>query len=907
MILRTLQVEGWRCFAERIPPLGPLGDGLNVIHGPNGVGKSTLIWALTRALFDSHKVGGADIQSLQPWGKALTPRVIVEFEHDGEMYQIDKQFIKSPFSKLSRKVAGHYEPLADGIDADDWTRRMLSADTPARGLSDQRHWGFAQVLWATQGDLRIRELSDGTRNTIREALGGQVSDSEVSARIQDKIVDAFNEIYTASGKVRSGALAPRITALQKQLEDARQQQETLRSKLEEFETTSRRVEDLDNLRFQAERDDAHVGQQCDQAEQQARKYRELVVQRESQEEKIGAARAKFEQLQQRVEEYDRACRDLTDVQQEVERHQQDAPSLSAELETRRRESEEAKVANQAAKSKRPEVAAAQSRTRVAEELLRAQQRLRRIELTLADSEAAESELDSLRRKRGEVVAPEKKALRAITDALHKQEVAQGQLDVALISVTILPECDLSVEVISGEHPGVQSLSAEKMIELRGAPEITFKLPGIGTFRATGPTGSVEPLRDELAAIDARLAKLTEPLGTSDLDLLHQRRADADDLDQQIERLQVKIDTLLAEDDVEMLRSDRSQLAARVEQILEAQAGWRESPPEVELLRAAAEAAQREFDGAVERTEAAQQRAATALGVGEKKLAVQQSALQAAERRMQDTRRRLDSLQGDGFTDAERRRKLGMRSLDLESGRSCLKEIQALLAEFGVNPSDALDVLRRQRRSLEEGVRKLNEDLIRQTERLDMLGAEAPYSMLAAVEETISRLEHEEKREQTRIDAIRLLYEAMSQQQKQIAETVIGPIRVKASQTMRRIMGTRFKDIEFSEDLLPTKVTPTAHDEAVSIDYLSGGEQEQVYFAGRLALADVAFRDERQLVVLDDSFQNTDTPSLARIATILEEAASRFQIVLLSCHPERYRHLSNAQFFDLEEIASRATP
>ncbi len=93
------------------------------------------------------------------------------------------------------------------------------------------------------------------------------------------------------------------------------------------------------------------------------------------------------------------------------------------------------------------------------------------------------------------------------------------------------------------------------------------------------------------------------------------------------------------------------------------------------------------------------------------------------------------------------------------------------------------------------------------------------------------------------------------------------------------------------------------DDAVSLDQISGGEREQVYFAVRMALADVAFTNERQLVVLDDVFTYTDTPRLARIATILDEAADRFQIVLLTCHPERYRGLPNAKFFDLEAITA----
>jgi len=71
----------------------------------------------------------------------------------------------------------------------------------------------------------------------------------------------------------------------------------------------------------------------------------------------------------------------------------------------------------------------------------------------------------------------------------------------------------------------------------------------------------------------------------------------------------------------------------------------------------------------------------------------------------------------------------------------------------------------------------------------------------------------------------------------------------------------------------------------------------------MALAHEVTGSQRQLVVLDDVFTYTDTTRLARIMTILDEAAERFQIVLLTCHPERYRGLPNARFFDLEGLVA----
>jgi uncharacterized protein YhaN len=88
------------------------------------------------------------------------------------------------------------------------------------------------------------------------------------------------------------------------------------------------------------------------------------------------------------------------------------------------------------------------------------------------------------------------------------------------------------------------------------------------------------------------------------------------------------------------------------------------------------------------------------------------------------------------------------------------------------------------------------------------------------------------------------------------------------------------------------------DGPVAVGQLSGGEKEQIHLVTRLALADVLAKDERQLVVFDDILTFTDAGRLARVLKLLEEAAQRLQVLVLTCHPERYRGLGSAQFMDL---------
>ncbi len=110
--------------------------------------------------------------------------------------------------------------------------------------------------------------------------------------------------------------------------------------------------------------------------------------------------------------------------------------------------------------------------------------------------------------------------------------------------------------------------------------------------------------------------------------------------------------------------------------------------------------------------------------------------------------------------------------------------------------------------------------------------------------------------------------------------VSRPVEAMATKTLQRIAGRWLGRIQVRDTFEPSAVVPESIEEAVTLDNLSGGEQEQLYLATRLALAEVLGKEERQLVVLDDVLTATDTGRLARIMNVLEEAAQRLQILIL---------------------------
>jgi hypothetical protein len=88
MRLVALEVDSFGCVEEARLRLGP---GLNVLYGPNDLGKSTLAHALRAVLL--LRPTSRDHADFQPWHKDATPRVCLQLQaDDGRWYRLEKTF-----------------------------------------------------------------------------------------------------------------------------------------------------------------------------------------------------------------------------------------------------------------------------------------------------------------------------------------------------------------------------------------------------------------------------------------------------------------------------------------------------------------------------------------------------------------------------------------------------------------------------------------------------------------------------------------------------------------------------------------------------------------------------------------------------------------------------------------------
>ena len=899
MIIRSICVSGWRCLLDETAA-GPFGDGLNILHAPNGTGKSTLFEALRRALLDGHRVTGRDIEAIRPWGRQLAPKVTVELAHAGMEYRITKQYLDSPSALLERKEGGRFRRLAESAAADDQVRELLTKNPPGRGLARHENWGLAQVLWAPQGTLSIGPISGDVVAAIHAMLGAQVSGGETGL-IERRIEARYLQYFTAKGKLKTGKEAPALVQLRERAAAAAETLQRAREQYAAYADAARRVEELRARRAQARRDADEITRALQSAQADAEIFRDLQSEKTQRTERVQAAEAQYRAVKQHIDLMLATAKELAEARNTLVSLEREAPLKVKEVQDYEKEAAGRKAALEDARKGREQIDAAVELAAAARRFNECRRDLQRLAELIEKIRAAEAAVVQCREQRNAVVAPDARTLKAIRKAIKDRDEAQLRVEASLITLEIVPKSELAAEVIAGETPGPLPAKTDAPVRVLGSPEVVVELIGVARLRACGPAGSVEEHREARAVAEQRLKQLTAPFGVSEPDTLEALAERAKERDARLGEAEAALRALLAEGALEDLMRQRTALENMRNQHIGEHRDWDSAPPDAAALDRRADEMTKAFVARVESCEEAWTKAQNALSAA----VTQQNVFLE---RINDARKRLDVLEAkqmdlsrDGKALAEHEAELQRVTMAWDAAKGRLAAIEKELDRFEADPVETVTRLKVQLDAATQESGKVRDQEVREEGRLESLAANGPYSALTDAEEHQFQLEQELRREELRTEAIKLLYDTVSACRTEAVAAVSRPVEAAATRLLQRIAGQRLGSVKVGESFEPSAVVPALLDQGVPLDNLSGGEQEQLYLATRLALAEVLGKEERQLVVLDDVLTATDAGRLARIMNVLEDAAERLQILVLTCHPERYRGLQHALFFDLEEL------
>jgi uncharacterized protein YhaN len=204
----------------------------------------------------------------------------------------------------------------------------------------------------------------------------------------------------------------------------------------------------------------------------------------------------------------------------------------------------------------------------------------------------------------------------------------------------------------------------------------------------------------------------------------------------------------------------------------------------------------------------------------------------------------------------------------------------------------------QRLTYELRLRK-QETLIRQTElnesleacRLRMEKVRWEISALEGNEEELlknqlkyEKLSKQEAESGVELEAIKLALSSIGELSAGIHDSFGQQLNNAVSEVIGEVTGQKYNDLKVDEKL---EIKVGRNGDYVLLERLSAGTIDQVYFALRLAVADLLMGKDEVPLLFDDSFALYDD---TRVKAALMEVAKRSQIILFTCHKREQKLL-----------------
>ena len=895
MKLKRLRLVQVRRFREALE-IAEFAPGLNLFTGPNEAGKSTIVRAIRAVFFERHR--SRSIDDLIPRGETVataSPTIELQFEAGGIEHRLAKTF----FSK--KRCDYQAGPRAfDGEAAEEALSALLGFGYPGKGASKPEHWGIPGLLWVQQGDgHQIHEPVRSASEFLRKALDSTVS--AVASTGGDEVLASLraqrDELLTPGGGRPRAGYADVI----RDLAEARVRLTVLDSQIADYRAD---VDRLDTLR----RQHALEG-----------KASPWVVFGQ----KLARAQAELEAARQLTSELARQDGEARTVERTITALDQQLQGLAAERAELGRRQAELAVATQAAEAAATALGLCEQQRGRAQGAREAAGR----RLVLAEREATRRGLlEALER----ATVDETRITRtlaqaeqhAATLARYKAEIEANRIDEAA-----LKKLSASVETLRERE--IQLRAAATVIHLELLPGQTARLDG----QPVAPVGEHRVTARSRIEIDGVGAIEVTPGDGDGVELERQVTAARADRDAILARIgAASVDEALARKS----RFDRAVIDARgAGDLLAAHAPKGIEPLRADLIRAqqTRDDARRQLDALVAADGGSPVVAASPVDVASpldaaspidiaspaipgldearatlttaideqarvadehSKAAIAAAAALAAReglaRVLAELQARLDD-PASREREQEARLRLAQAQADQDQARTAMAALRARI-EASQPEALAQDVTRLEqsrdqaRASFDQRV----SDISALQGRLEMAGTRGLEDERAETVVREASLARRHGELELRAKALELLVSRMEAKRQALTARLQAPLQRRLDHYLRLLFpGAR---LALNEDLTPGDLERGAG--TVDFSQLSHGAQEQTALISRLAYADLLKEAGKPtLIVLDDALVHSDAARIEQMQRVLFDAATRHQILVFSCHPDRWAGLGVA--------------
>ncbi|CAA9373852.1 MAG: DNA double-strand break repair Rad50 ATPase [uncultured Nocardioidaceae bacterium] len=896
MRLHRIRLTNVRGVVERSIELPD--RGVTVVEGPNEIGKTTTAEAVD-VLFEAKDSSKAhQVRELHAAGSDAGPRVEVEFSTAQCRGTYVKQWGRGRMTRLT--LTSPRRQQLSGDEAHSRARKLLDADVdPAlwRALKIVQGESLTPAAW--QQVPSLGQALDRAAAAAEQATSTDCSEPEdLFARVNEEAA----RFFTARTGQPTGQLVQATQTYERALADVAELHSQQRQAQADVDDAARCAQALAALgeregqlsdELKQARDDAARLTGLREALRRAAADREVVAaevaaterewhQRQAEVVDVAVRSAAIKSLRPRVED----CV-ASDQAATVRRHAA-TEQLAAARRTRDRSRQHADAVQQ-------QLALAHLRhelTVLGDRLTSAQREL----AAVADATAA---LDSFRIDDA-LLRRIEQASNALSQAELSQDLAASVLTVVRLGTREVRLDGVRLDTANGTatdggagHAASVRVTEERSIEVPDVVRVSVR-----------PGSSDADLAAKVELARSTLAELLGAAGVADVDearaAVEHRRAAQRERD----LADAAVRHHLGGETEERLRERVASLRDRLAPEKQVPAGWRRSDepltttaslstePLGDLDRASAEAAralevaERQLsraehtrDGLLEEHAAAHRQLAS--------LQEQLSAQEVEHRRLTERLAQARAERGDETLDAA-----------VRDAKGRLTELEGHLAErrHQVDAADPAEIELRLSRAEDleeqlEGERRHVQSIADQVRgRLLLVEKAGLFDRLEEAEGVLDSARRELLSVQRRARAARLLASSMAARRDEARSRYIAPYSSAIQRLGRCVFGDDF-DVEVDADLRVVKRTLNGH--TLPVSSLSGGSREQLSLVERLACAELVGPEAEVPVVIDDALGFSDPQRLQAMGALLSVAGQHSQVIVLTCQPERYRHVSDA--------------
>lgn len=905
MIVNKILLTNWGVFRDGSDL--DLDENLNLIVGPNESGKSTTVDALRVAFFERHTSRSSRIGALVPWGSELSPKVSIVFEAGGVRYRTTKSFLRNAASVLERRKDAKWLVIADGDAADRGVVDLVGGKLGSHGTPKPEHWGLAQVLWSRQGEM----LPEGGLNEdakVRiQAMFKAMTLTEEEARIRQKIGKEFESVLTPSRRTyKSGS---DLDGVMKEIDILQIRISMLNDKLAERERLSREVvdarKDLVGKTAQLKVAD-DVAATCRKQVKSADEHEKLRIGIESD---VRDMTVKHKALHKQVDRMKSLEKDITRTKKQIgtDRNQIEiendklgkyAPSLAQKL-------KDVDQVHAKLVTKEDDLTVARQAWGILRDTIDMGVLLERLERV----QELKKERVRIQRQLKGLKAPSEAEVAKLRNLSNQIDRTRAQLEAVGLTANLAAEAAIKGTVLLDDEEATFKLLSKASREWKATQSITLRLQDIGEFQVRSSSRDVKKLTANLKELGEEYTHGAKGYGSSDIRQLEAMSRQKSDLEKQADILDGRVRDTAGEPVVEL----ENRAKACRERIT---TGWNKIPKNhrFSMLKDKGDTAQTcdEAKGIVESLEddvkGLRKDESSLRGEIDKLRGVQDSLKQkiseleslvnSREGAVRQMDKELEALRSDGLSDKVRLEELANLGYELDRKKKTLEALTEEKKDKEDKPRAALEAAEKNLVTVRQLATDAEKNVSNLEGRLQQEAKEGTYADLAEMEEKLEDLQRRKKKLAVQVNAVALLYDLYEWHRSEATKSVIEPLTWMVSENAKKLVGPKYGLVKLNDDCLPVQVEVADWSMDVDVDVLSYGTREQLALLTRLALGEMLSKNERQLVILDDPLTNTHVSRLASAIQILQDASKKLQLVVLTCHPDRYAGLVDARVLAL---------